>query len=61
MREQTKQDEWVVVAPPRESWFARGFDFASGLIAAYIVFFVLAPIAGLVLGVLLVWLLGMVF
>lgn len=58
MREQTKQDEWVVVAPPRESWFQRGFDFATGLIAAYLLFFVLAPIAGLVLAVLLAWLLG---
>ena len=47
MRKQTQQDDWVVVVPPRESWFQRGFDFASGLIAAYILFFVLAPIAGL--------------
>ena len=60
MRKQTQQDDWVVVVPPRESWFQRGFDFASGLIAAYLLFFVLAPIAGLALAALLVWLLGMV-
>jgi hypothetical protein len=58
VRKQTKQDEWSVVDPPRESWFQRGFDFATGLIAAYLLFFVLAPIAGLALGVLLFWLLG---
>ena len=60
MRKQTNQDEWVVVVPPRESWFQRGFEFASGLIAAYFLFFVLVPIAGLLLGVLLVWLLSAV-
>jgi hypothetical protein len=61
MRKQTEGDTWVVVERPRESWFERGFDFASGLMAAYFLFFVLAPIAGLVLGAMLLWLLGMVF
>ena len=61
MRKQSANDTWVMVERPRESWFERGFDFALGVGAAYIVLFFLVPIVGLALGALLLWLLEAVF